>query len=152
MGTMPSRRAAVVPSVDPKLRSRTVSPSSRMLPKDFRRAASVCPDNTRFGTKLSFHCCLSMVRSSTKRIAIGRPATAPAIPALKCNGIQRFNAYRLPRDRHRALRSDAVACYVLLASLSQCEPYYGRMKAVSLARVSAFTPYPLRVEAATSEA
>ena len=29
IGTMPSRRAAVVPSVDPKLFSRTVSPSSR---------------------------------------------------------------------------------------------------------------------------
>ena len=49
-------------------------------------------------------------------------------------------------------RAVAPPPHVLLESLSQREPYYGRMKAVSLARVSAFAPYPLRVDAATSEA
>jgi hypothetical protein len=37
-------------------------------------------------------CRWSMVRSSTKRMAIGRPATAPAMPSLKCSGVHRFNA------------------------------------------------------------
>ena len=32
---------------------------------------------------------LSIVRSSTKRIAMGRPATAPPMPLLKCNGVHR---------------------------------------------------------------
>ena len=30
-----------------------------------------------------------MVRSSTKRMAIGRPATAPPMPLLNCSGVQR---------------------------------------------------------------
>jgi hypothetical protein len=32
------------------------------------------------------------LRLSTKRMAIGRPATAPAMPALKCSGVQRLSA------------------------------------------------------------
>jgi hypothetical protein len=35
------------------------------------------------------HLPLSIVRLSTKRIAIGRPATAPPMSLLKCNGVQR---------------------------------------------------------------
>jgi hypothetical protein len=35
---------------------------------------------------------LASVRSSTKRMAIGRPATAPPMPALKCSGVHRFSA------------------------------------------------------------
>ena len=35
---------------------------------------------------------LSIVRSSTKRMAIGRPATAPPMPSLKCSGVQRLSA------------------------------------------------------------
>ena len=42
--------------------------------------------------------------------------------------------------------------HVLLESLSQRKPYYDRMKAVSLARLSAFGPYPLRADESTSEA
>ena len=34
----------------------------------------------------------STVRSSTKHMATGRPATAPAMPALKCRGVQRLSA------------------------------------------------------------
>ena len=34
----------------------------------------------------------SVMRSSTKRMAIGRPATAPAIPSEKCRGVQRAKA------------------------------------------------------------
>ncbi len=40
-----------------------------------------------------FHCSdLSVLRLSTKRMAIGRPATAPAMPLLKCSGVQRASA------------------------------------------------------------
>ena len=35
---------------------------------------------------------LASVRSSTKRMAIGRPATAPPMPVLKCSGVQRSSA------------------------------------------------------------
>ena len=36
------------------------------------------------------HCSdFSVLRSSTKRMAIGRPATAFPMPSLKCNGVQR---------------------------------------------------------------
>ena len=35
---------------------------------------------------------LSTVRLSTKRMAIGRPATAPPMPSLKCSGVQRLSA------------------------------------------------------------
>ena len=35
---------------------------------------------------------LASVRSSTKRMATGRPATAPAMPVLKCSGVQRLSA------------------------------------------------------------
>jgi hypothetical protein len=42
--------------------------------------------------------------------------------------------------------------HVLLESLHQRGPYYDRMKAVSLARLSAFAQYPLRADAGTSEA
>ena len=35
---------------------------------------------------------LSPVRLSTKRMAIGRPATAPPMPSLKCSGVQRLSA------------------------------------------------------------
>ena len=35
---------------------------------------------------------LASVRSSTKRMAIGRPATAPPMPTLKCSGVQRSSA------------------------------------------------------------
>ena len=31
---------------------------------------------------------LSIIRSSTKRMAMGRPATAPPMPSLKCGGVQ----------------------------------------------------------------
>ena len=34
----------------------------------------------------------SSVRSSTKRMATGRLATPPAMPALKCRGVQRLSA------------------------------------------------------------
>jgi hypothetical protein len=54
-----------------------------------------CHDTTFRALASNHHCgfcCLSMVRSSTKRMAIGRPATAPAMPPLKCRGVQRFNA------------------------------------------------------------
>ena len=34
---------------------------------------------------------LSIVRLSTKRMAIRRPATSPAMPLLKCSGVQRFS-------------------------------------------------------------
>src|SRR5215472_8579593 len=37
-------------------------------------------------------CDLSVLRLSTKRMAIGRPATACAMPSLKCNGVQRASA------------------------------------------------------------
>ena len=35
---------------------------------------------------------VSTVRLSTKRMAIGRPATAPPMPSLKCSGVQRLSA------------------------------------------------------------
>ena|SRR5215469_8401555 len=42
----------------------------------------------------AFHHCsdFSVLRLSTKRMAIGRPATASPMPSLKCNGVQRASA------------------------------------------------------------
>src|SRR6516162_1672188 len=39
----------------------------------------------------AFHHCsdFSVLRLSTKRMAIGRPATASPMPSLKCNGVRR---------------------------------------------------------------